>query len=80
MMFCSGYMAPEYVIDGQFSVKSDVFSFGILLLEILSGKKNRASFHLDHNLNLVGHVSSQKRLPSILHMIRQRLIGNFEMF
>ena len=80
MMFCSGYMAPEYAIDGQFSVKSDIFSFGILLLEILSGKKNQASFHLDHNLNLVGHVSSLNGLPSILHMIRQRLIGNFEMF
>ena len=37
---CSGYMAPEYVMHGQFSVKSDVFSFGILVLEILSGKKN----------------------------------------
>ena len=31
MMFCSGYMAPEYVIDGLFSVKFDDFSFGILL-------------------------------------------------
>ncbi|KAK2381010.1 G-type lectin S-receptor serine/threonine-protein kinase [Trifolium repens] len=36
-----GYMAPEYAIDGQFSVKSDVFSFGILILEIICGKKNR---------------------------------------
>ncbi|XP_021290173.1 cysteine-rich receptor-like protein kinase 10 [Herrania umbratica] len=35
-----GYMAPEYALHGQFSVKSDVFSFGILLLEIVSGKKN----------------------------------------
>ncbi|WJX15826.1 hypothetical protein P8452_05926 [Trifolium repens] len=35
-----GYMAPEYAMHGQFSVKSDVFSFGILVLEIVSGTKN----------------------------------------
>uniref|UniRef100_A0A803LKV9 non-specific serine/threonine protein kinase n=1 Tax=Chenopodium quinoa TaxID=63459 RepID=A0A803LKV9_CHEQI len=33
-----GYMPPEYVKLGHFSVKSDVFSFGVLLLEIISGK------------------------------------------
>jgi len=33
-------MAPEYAMHGQFSVKSDVFSFGILVLEIVSGSKN----------------------------------------
>ncbi|KAI4312068.1 hypothetical protein MLD38_036923 [Melastoma candidum] len=35
-----GYMAPEYVLHGHFSLKSDVFSFGVLVLEIVSGKKN----------------------------------------
>ncbi|WMV57156.1 hypothetical protein MTR67_050541 [Solanum verrucosum] len=34
-----GYMSPEYAMHGQFSVKSDVFSFGVLLLEITSGKR-----------------------------------------
>ncbi|KAK7850974.1 g-type lectin s-receptor-like serine/threonine-protein kinase sd1-1 [Quercus suber] len=51
-----GYMAPEYAINGIFLVKSDVFSFGILLLEIISGKENRGWFHLDHSLNIVEHA------------------------
>ncbi|KAI7727195.1 hypothetical protein M8C21_015724, partial [Ambrosia artemisiifolia] len=50
-----GYMAPEYMIDGIYSVKSDVFSFGVLLLEIVSGKKNRGFHHANHDLNLLGH-------------------------
>lgn len=35
-----GYMAPEYAMHGYLSVKTDVFSFGVLLLEIVSGRKN----------------------------------------
>ena len=54
----SGYMSPEYAVDGMFSVKSDVFSFGVMVLEIVSGKKNRGFSHQDHNLNLLGHVST----------------------
>jgi len=57
MAFCSGYMAPEYATDGLFSVKSDVFSFGILLLEIISGKKSRGFYHPDDSQSLIGHVS-----------------------
>ncbi|KAJ0434706.1 putative protein kinase RLK-Pelle-DLSV family [Helianthus annuus] len=34
-----GYMAPEYAMHGQFSVKSDVFSYGVLLLEMVTGQK-----------------------------------------
>lgn len=50
-------MSPEYAIDGIFSVKSDVFSFGVLVIEIISGKRNRLFCHPDHKLNLLGHVS-----------------------
>ncbi|GMJ05171.1 hypothetical protein like AT4G27290 [Hibiscus trionum] len=51
-----GYMAPEYATDGMFSVKSDVFSFGIVLLEIISGKKNRGFYHANQSGNLVEHA------------------------
>ncbi|CAM0148062.1 unnamed protein product [Urochloa decumbens] len=34
-----GYMSPEYAMDGTFSVKSDTYSFGVILLEIISGLK-----------------------------------------
>ncbi|KAL3651080.1 hypothetical protein CASFOL_007483 [Castilleja foliolosa] len=51
-----GYMSPEYAVDGLFSVKSDVFSFGVLVLEIVSGNRNRGFSHRDHNLNLLGHA------------------------
>ncbi|XP_059437188.1 G-type lectin S-receptor-like serine/threonine-protein kinase At1g11330 [Corylus avellana] len=39
-----GYMSLEYAMKGQFSEKSDVFSFGVLLLEIISGRRN-SSFY-----------------------------------
>ncbi|KAF5182274.1 G-type lectin S-receptor-like serine/threonine-protein kinase SD1-1 [Thalictrum thalictroides] len=51
-----GYMSPEYVVDGHFSVKSDVFSYGVLVLEIISGKKNRGFCHPVHEHNLLGHA------------------------
>eukprot|EP00253_Pinus_taeda_P030932 PITA_30932 len=35
-----GYMAPEYGMQGQLSVKADVYSFGVLLLEVITGRKN----------------------------------------
>ena len=51
-------MSPEYAMDGVFSTKSDVFSFGVLVLEIVSGKKNRGFYHNELDLNLLRYVSN----------------------
>ncbi|GJY02516.1 G-type lectin S-receptor-like serine/threonine-protein kinase [Tanacetum coccineum] len=51
-----GYMPPEYLIGGTFSVKSDIFSFGVLVLEIISGKKNSSFSHLDPTSSLIGYA------------------------
>lgn len=37
-----GYMAPEYLVKGQLTEKADVYSFGVLVLEIVCGRKNNA--------------------------------------
>ncbi|XP_042399135.1 putative serine/threonine-protein kinase [Zingiber officinale] len=38
----NGYMAPEYFMHGTLSAKADVFSFGVVILELISGRKNAA--------------------------------------
>ncbi|KAL1118407.1 hypothetical protein V6Z11_D01G032800 [Gossypium hirsutum] len=51
-----GYMSPEYVMRGQFSEKSDVFSFGVLLLEVVSGRRNTSFCNDQYALSLLGYA------------------------
>ncbi|CAL5335813.1 unnamed protein product [Camellia sinensis] len=51
-----GYMSLEYAIEGLFSIKSDIFSFGVLILEVVSEQRNRGFCHPSHGLNLLGHA------------------------
>ena len=53
-------MSPEYAMRGQFSVKSDVFSFGVLVLEIVSGKKNTDLNQWNQADDLLSYVSINK--------------------
>ncbi|GKV42321.1 hypothetical protein SLEP1_g49732 [Rubroshorea leprosula] len=50
-----GYMPPEYAMEGLFSEKSDIYSYGVLLLEIVSGRRNNG-FDNDEHLSLVGYA------------------------
>jgi len=40
MIYFRGYLAPEYAIGGKLTRKADVYSFGVLLVEIISGRCN----------------------------------------
>ncbi|XP_039156008.1 G-type lectin S-receptor-like serine/threonine-protein kinase At4g03230 [Eucalyptus grandis] len=51
-----GYMSPEYALDGFFSFKSDVFSFGIVVLEIVSGKRNAGFYQSEGTMSLLTHA------------------------
>ncbi|XP_039821677.1 G-type lectin S-receptor-like serine/threonine-protein kinase B120 [Panicum virgatum] len=48
-----GYMSPEYAMEGAFSVKSDTYSFGVLLLEIVSGLKISSPYLIMDFPNLI---------------------------
>ncbi|KAK1367093.1 hypothetical protein POM88_042654 [Heracleum sosnowskyi] len=56
-----GYMAPEYALEGQFSVKSDAFSFGVVVLEIISGKKNTSFVDSQLAQSLLGMELVERR-------------------
>lgn len=64
-----GYMSPEYAMEGHFSEKSDVFSFGVLLLEIVSGKKNSSFWYQEDFLSLLGYtwkLWNEKTIDSLI--------------
>lgn len=44
-------------MEGHFSEKSDVFSLGVILLEIVSGKRNSGFWFQEESLSLLGYVS-----------------------
>uniref|UniRef100_A0A2N9FNV9 Protein kinase domain-containing protein n=1 Tax=Fagus sylvatica TaxID=28930 RepID=A0A2N9FNV9_FAGSY len=64
-----GYMSPEYAMEGQFSEKSDVFSFGVLLLEILSGRRNSRFYDDEKSPSLLGLAWKLWNADNIVELI-----------
>jgi serine/threonine protein kinase len=73
---CSGYMSPEYAMHGRFSVKSDVFSFGVLLLEIISGKMNNCFYQSEHDEDLLSFVSMDQIISILLYFVKASVIAS----
>ncbi|KAH0870728.1 hypothetical protein HID58_077750 [Brassica napus] len=70
-----GYMPPEYRCEGQFSVKTDVYSFGVLVLEIICGKKNRS--FCSPGPDLVTYAWRLWREETPLELVDQTILENF---
>uniref|UniRef100_A0A0D9X1T0 Protein kinase domain-containing protein n=1 Tax=Leersia perrieri TaxID=77586 RepID=A0A0D9X1T0_9ORYZ len=51
-----GYMSPEYAMRGQYSTNLDVFSFGVLVLEIVTGRRNSYAVISEHSEDLFSLV------------------------
>lgn len=52
-----GYLAPEYMQSGRATEKTDVYSFGVLVLEVISGKRPTDSSFIEKGLNIVGWLN-----------------------
>ena len=57
MHISSGYMAPEYALHGHFSTKLDVFSYGVLALEIVTGRKSGSFYDSERAKDFLSYVS-----------------------
>nr|AMM42884.1 LRR-RLK [Vernicia fordii]AMM43048.1 LRR-RLK [Vernicia montana] len=72
-----GYMAPEYAYSSKATTKCDVYSFGIVLMELITGKK---PIHADfgENKNIVYWVSAKvDTKEGVMEVLDKRLSGSF---
>ncbi|RDX57790.1 Cysteine-rich receptor-like protein kinase 3, partial [Mucuna pruriens] len=65
-----GYMAPEYVVLGKLTEKADVYSFGVIIMEIISGKKSKSFVQNSYSiLHTVWSLYGSNRLCDIVDPI-----------
>ncbi|KAF2307770.1 hypothetical protein GH714_031580 [Hevea brasiliensis] len=73
-----GYMAPESILTGRFTIETDVYAFGILILEVACGRKPGSQNQQDnYSCNIVNWVWDLHREGRILDAADSRLEGDF---
>ncbi|XP_031120585.1 G-type lectin S-receptor-like serine/threonine-protein kinase At4g27290 [Ipomoea triloba] len=71
-----GYMSPEYAGRGIFSIKSDVFSFGISILEIVSGRRISEFINNDQYMTLPEHAWKLYREGKSIALVDEHIAGS----
>ncbi|KAJ7981872.1 LRR receptor-like kinase [Quillaja saponaria] len=72
-----GYMAPEYAMHGYLTDKADVYSFGIVALEIVSGRSNTTHRSKEESFYLLDWARLLKEKGSLLELVDPRLGSDF---
>ena len=73
-----GYMDPECTITGRFNKESDIYSFGVVLLEVACGRRPVVDLPNDTVVHLAQRVSELHESGLILHAADHRLNGEFD--
>ena len=68
-----GYCAPEYVMTGQLTLKSDIYSFGVSLLEIITGRKPVNAKAVGRDQHLVSWVRTRHYILYMLICYRHKI-------
>ncbi|XP_062218676.1 probable LRR receptor-like serine/threonine-protein kinase At1g53430 isoform X2 [Phragmites australis] len=68
-----GYMAPEYATRGCLTRKADVYSYGVVTLEIVSGMSNTNSMSNEEYLHLLDWAERLKQQGRLLDIVDRRL-------
>lgn len=63
ILFCRGYMAPEYALWGYLSYKADVYSYGVVVFEVVSGKNYKNFMPSDNCVCLLDKVFYYASIP-----------------
>lgn len=68
-----GYMAPEYALWGYLTYKADVYSFGVLVLEIVSGKSNNSFVPNEECLCLLDWACQLQQSGNLMELVDEKL-------